>query len=382
MKRCFLLLILLFFQTNVLKGQTEYLEVNSKILKNTRQLKVQLPRNYDANTKKTYPLIFIFDGDYLFEPIAGIVDYLSYWEEIPEAIIVGVNQVGHRIEDGLCDKTDFLPVGTGAQFYDFILFEVLDSLKENYKIGNFSVAVGYDYMANFMNTFMFSNQTKFQGFINLSPDIAEGMVPYLKEHFENSKNNIWYSLTTGSHDVAFLKKNIDNLNKVLGEVKNDLLSISYKSFENTNHYTLATYAIPYSLKNIFEPYTPIDDDEYKDKLSKAQNPVDYLIQKYELINALYDINIPVRISDIMKVSNFIEANEKWEIYQDLSRVAKQQHPDKLISDYFAGRYFEKSGNPKKAIRAYLSGYTYKEGGGITKEMLLDKADELKATFGY
>lgn len=377
-----ILLICVMFQTFFAEAQIEYLEINSKILKNTRQIKIQLPRNYDANTQKTYPLIFVFDGDYLFEPVAGIVDYLSYWEEIPEAIVVGVNQVGYRMDDGQYDKNDFLPIGSGAQFFDFILFEVLDSLKENYKIASFSVVVGHDYMANFMNFFLFTDQTEFQGYINLSPDIAKGLVPYIKDHFKNTKNKIWYSLATGGNDVAFLKQKIDQLHKTLDKVENNLFSLSYKSIEDANHYTLVTYAIPFSLKNIFAPYTPIDNLEYENKLSKAQNPVDYLIQKYELINSLYDIDITIRISDIMQVSKLIEKHEKWELYQYLSKIAKRQHPQKLISDYFTGRYFEKVGSPKKAIRAYLAGYSYEEAGGLTKEMLLDKADELKNIFGY
>ena len=382
MKKLVLLLGLMFFQTYLVEAQIEYLEIDSKILKDTRQVKIQLPRNYDAESKKTYPLIFVFDGDYLFEPVAGVVDYLSYWEEIPDAIVVGINQVGRRMDDGQYDKNDFLPVGTGAQFFDFILFEVIESLKNDYKVGNFSVVVGHDYMANFMNFFLFSNETKFQGYINLSPDIPKGLVPYLEEYFQNTKDKIWYSLNTGSHDVDFLKQKIDKLYKTLDKVDNDLFSLSYKSFENTNHYTLVSYALPFSLKHIFAPYTPVDDYEYDNKLSQAENPVNYIVDKYELINSLYDINIPVRISDIMQVSKWIENNEKWELYQDLSKIAKRQHPQKLISDYFTGRYFEKIGNPKKAIRAYLSGYSYEEAGGLTKEMLLDKADELKAIFGY
>ena len=108
--------------------QIEYIEVNSEILEATRQLKLQKPRNYDPEAKKTYPLIFVFDADYLFEPVAGITDYLSYWEEIPEAFVVGINQSGTRMSDGRYDKEDFLPTESGAKFFDFIQVEVLPAL--------------------------------------------------------------------------------------------------------------------------------------------------------------------------------------------------------------------------------------------------------------
>jgi uncharacterized protein len=382
MKKLILLICFLLLQTHYCVAQIEYIKVNSKILKDTREIKLQLPRNYDVGSQKSYPIIFVFDGDYLFEPTAGIVDFLSYWEEIPEAIVVGINQKGQRMSDGKYDKKDFLPVGTGAQFYDFILFEVLDYLKEQYNIGEFAIAVGHDYMGNFMNLFMFSEQTVFQGYVNLSPDIPKGLVPFIKEYLQNTESKIWYSLSTGSNDLDFLKTKTEQLHKNFKDIDNDLVFISFQSLDNTNHYTLVNPALSFSLLEIFSPYTPIDKTEYDDKLSKAENPVDYLIDKYEMMNALYDIEKSIRVSDIMQVSKRIEEQETWEYYQDLSRLAKQHYPKTLLFDYFSGRYFQEIGKPKKAIKAYQSGYAYKEAGGLTKEMLLDKAAELKDIFGY
>lgn len=380
---CFSLLQISFSTAQIdCNSQIEYFEVNSEILRKKRQIKLQLPRNYDPDSNKTYPLIFVFDGDYLFEPVAGIADYLGYWEEIPEAFVVGINQVGTRIDDGSYDKRDFLPVGSGAQFFDFIQLEVLSYLKDNYNIGEFTVAVGHDYMANFTNFFLFSDRTDFQGYINLSPDIADGLVPYIKERLQTTDDKIWYTLATGSNDVGFLKKKTEDLYNVLEKNENEKVTISFNSFENTNHYTFVGYAIPFSLTKIFAPYTPIDAVEYETKLSKAENPVDYLIEKYDLINSLYDLNEPIRISDIMQVSKLIEKNETWDFYQDLSKVAKRHHTKTLLFDYFSGRYYQEIGKPKRAIKAYLSAYSYEEAGGITKEMVMDEADKLKEIFGY
>ena len=382
MKKLWLLVIVSFIPLYYSFAQKDYIEVESKILEQTRRIKVQLPRNYEPEEKKTYPLIFVFDGDYLFEPVAGVVDYLSYWEEIPDALVVGVNQNNQRIKDGNYDKINYVPIGTGAQFFDFIQFEVLPYLRDNYNLGEFSVAVGHDYMANFMNLFLFSDKNPFQGFINLSPDIPDGLLPYIKSEFENSKSKIWYSVTTGDEDVESLKKKAKNIKLTLSSITDKNFSFSYKSFEDTNHYTFVNYAIPYSLAQIFEPYTPIDEIEYQSKLSEAENPVDYLEKKYDLINSLYDLDKTVRIYDIMQVAKVIEDNKTPEFYKDLSRLAKKNHPKTLLFDFFIGKYYQEIGKPKKAIKAYQNAYAYEEAGGITKEMLLDEADKLKDLFGY
>ena len=95
MKR-YLLLLIIF--TTTLFSQTQYELINSDRL-GERELKIQLPRNYADNTEQFYPLIITMDGDYLFEITAGNVDYMSYWDDIPEAIVVGINQDRTKEDD-------------------------------------------------------------------------------------------------------------------------------------------------------------------------------------------------------------------------------------------------------------------------------------------
>lgn len=373
------ILCLLTFYSGL--SQIENISVNSRILGTSREIKIQIPRNYDADNNKTYPLIFVFDAHYLFEPVAGVVDYLSYWEEIPEAFVVGINQAKTRIKDGRYDTADFLPIGTGASFFDFIQVEVMDYLRDNYNIGDFSVVIGHDYMANFANFYLFSKKSEFQGFINLSPDIPDGFMPYIKDGLKNSREKLWYSLSTAKNDVPFLKEKTKKLSESISDIDNKMVTISYKMFEDGNHYTFVVKALPFNLMEIFGPYTPIDNTEYK-ALSEAEDPVSFLIEKYDEINTLYDINKKIRISDIMQVDKLIKENESWEYYKGLAQIAKKQHPETLLNEYFTGRYFQKTGNPKKAIKAYQTAYSYKEAGGITKDMLLDEAARLKDLFGY
>ena len=64
----------------------------SKYLNEKRSIEIQLPRSYDVDLDKKYPLMIVLDGDYMFNIVAGSVDYLSYWGDIPENLIVGINQ--------------------------------------------------------------------------------------------------------------------------------------------------------------------------------------------------------------------------------------------------------------------------------------------------
>src|SRR5690554_7293056 len=91
MKNLFLFTIcILTYLTST--AQVTYQEFYSSRLDDARKLKIQLPRNYDPDGNRTYPIVLVLDGDYLFEPVAGNVDYFSYWEDMPEAIVVGIMQ--------------------------------------------------------------------------------------------------------------------------------------------------------------------------------------------------------------------------------------------------------------------------------------------------
>ena len=67
--KLFLLAVVLSF--NFSTAQTIYEEFDSYKLNGKRQIKIQLPRNYEDNIEKAYPLFVVFDGDYLFEAVAG-----------------------------------------------------------------------------------------------------------------------------------------------------------------------------------------------------------------------------------------------------------------------------------------------------------------------
>ena len=151
-------LLLLFF-LNISFSQTIYKNFESDFLKDTRELKVQLPRNYNENISKEYPLIIVLDGDYMFEAVSGSVDYLSYWGNIPESIIVGVNQINNRYDDcSVLDNIDFVPISSSANFYDFISEELIPYFDKNYRTTKFKVAVGHEATANFINYFLLNNK--------------------------------------------------------------------------------------------------------------------------------------------------------------------------------------------------------------------------------
>lgn len=377
-----LILMTLTFCFSLGFSQTEYIKVDSKILEETRQIKVQLPRNYKKNANKSYPVIVTFDGDYLFEPVAGISDFYSYWDYIPEVIVIGINQAGYRMEDGQKDDSKGYPKDKGVKFYDFVSLEVMKFVYENYRASPFSVIVAQDYMADFASYFLIQENPVFRGYINLSPDYTTKNISRLNDAFEKSKHQVWYYLATAENDIESLKNKIRQTNAQFSLVENKRFHYYYKDVEDADHFSMVTIALPRALQNIFSLYKPISEKEYQDQLLKADDYVEYLIRKHETIYELYALEIDYRVNDLMLIDKAIKKNKKFELYKDLSKLAEDKMPKTVLGNYFRGRYFEEIGKPKKAMRSYQNAYGLEEAGGITNDVVLDKAEYLKETFGY
>lgn len=375
----FAIVILLSFTTF---SQTVYKEFDSDKLQQTRKLKIQLPRNYEKNKNKKYPIVLVLDADYLFEPVAGNVDYFSYWEDMPESIVVGIMQGDSRYKDCAYDDSTYMPADKGAEFFEFIGLELIPYIDSKYRTAKFIVGVGHDFTANFLNYYLFKDPPLLNGYINLSPDLAPLMDTRLVERIPNIKGKLFYYLATGSDDINGLRESAESLNKQLGGLKSDSFSYYYNNFEGATHYSLAARGIPDALEKMFSVYRPISKNEYTDVLLKKDTQIyKYLVDKYQLIKDLFGIDNPIRINDFIAAGTAAEKQKQWESLENIAKLAQKQYPNKVLGDYYMGRFFEGTGDSKKAIRSYRKGFGKEDADSITVETLLDLADEIKAKGG-
>lgn len=358
-------------------SQIQFKTVSSKTLQEKRQIKIQLPRGYEKNTEKSYPVIFVLDGDYLFEPVAGNVDYYSYWNEMPEAIVVGINQNGFRNKDVMFGSLSYLPKNKSADFFEFLGGELLPLIDKNYRTLNFDIIVGLDLTANFINYYLFKKDPLFRGYINLSPDYAPKMHERILNALKEVKEKTWYYLATGTKDINKLRTDIIGFDSQLKTIDNDNVFYSFDNFENASHYALVGNAIPRALEAFFEIYRPIGEDKIDKLVKEEKSPFAYLQEKYETIREAYGLDMKVSVQDFMQISRAIEKTEQWDEYKSLGKLADKAYPKKMIGFYFQGRYYEEKGNTRKAIRLYQKAYGLESVPGLSNNEVLDKIGDLQ-----
>ena len=392
MKKYTLNTLLFFLTINLLSSQNlDSLYVSrvndtilSKYLNENRAIEIQLPRSYEIDSDKNYPLMIVLDGDYMFNIVSGSVDYLSYWGDIPENLVVGINQKDTRFQDSsVFDNITHTPISSTASFYDFIVNELIPYFSKNYRVSNFKVIVGQERTANFANFFLLKNDPQIRGVISISPKISENMNRYLNENLSKSNSKIVYTLSSSKRDFESIFKNVSELTASLDSIENKNLRFESLIFNKENHYILPSVSVPKSIRSTYSMYSDIDKIEYDSIISKLEtSPIDYLKNKYQLIKEFYDLDKTISMNDFMAIEEFIEENEFFNLYDELSELAKQEYPGTILPSYYKGRFIEETGDPKKAMYIYRSAYNMKEVKGLTKEYLLELAERIKEDFNY
>ncbi|TVZ58096.1 hypothetical protein NA63_0589 [Flavobacteriaceae bacterium MAR_2010_105] len=378
-----IMLCVLCFCFNTVHSQAKYETISSSKLGEERQLKILLPRGYSPDDAKKYPLIIVLDGDYLFEAVAGNVDYYSYWEDMPESIVVGIKQADQRYDDCMYSEQNSLPIEKGAAFFEFIGMELIPYLNKTFKTENFRAIIGHGETANFINYYLFKDQPLFQAYVSIAPDLAPQTGEYLTERLKVVEKKIFYYMATSSNDVPSINQSAIALDKSIRSLENKNLLYNFDNFEGPSHYALPVHAIPKALESIFFVFQPISKKEYTDTILKLEtSPVDYLLEKYKTIKDLFGIEKQILVNDFKAIQAAIEKNKKFEYYEDLGKIARKEYPETLLGSYYLARFYEETGEPKKAMRTYTSAYILQEIGGITKDLMLEKAEEIKADFGF
>jgi uncharacterized protein len=375
-----LLLIVIMFATPLL-AQIKHDEVESRKLGETRSISIALPEYYNEDKNKTYPLIVLLDGDYLLAPFEGTLQYANYWDDLPEAIIVAIDEgeKGQREEDTQVSELTNMPIGSGDQFYQFVATELLPYIEKNYRVSPFKVVAGHDVTAGFINFFLYKDNPVFNGYICFSPELSPDMDVILAERAAALKKPVFYYLATSGGDVEKLQKSTKALDESLkaAQTQNPNFRYFFENLGEASHYALVAYGVPGALYSIFSSYQPITTIEYRQNIATLPSGyVDYLKKKYDIIEKDLGVKMKIRLNDFKAIEAAILKNTMYDEFKDLADLARKNYPKTTVGEYYEGMYYEMTGELRKAKKAYLNSYTLESIGEWTKDFMITKAESL------
>lgn len=150
--------------------------IKSEALEQERLFGVRLPKNYDAKSEKKYPVIYILDN---FNQIATKFEALSEKGNIPEAILVGIHNMGaeNRDRDLLPPymksnlEIENSPMGKGDKFLQFFETELIPYMKKNYHVSGVSALTGHSRGGAFVIYSLLAKPELFQARFAFSPAV-------------------------------------------------------------------------------------------------------------------------------------------------------------------------------------------------------------------
>jgi len=377
MKQLFLFLL---FSVSVFSQKTAETFVSTK-LGESREITIGLPDSYEKNANKKYPILVLLDGDYLFDPFYGALNYGAYWEDLPETIVIGIsqNKNNERIDDCNYDETTDLPSGKGAQFFEFIRGELLPYIEKKYRIAPFRIIAGHDTTAGYLNFFLYKENPLFNAYISLSPELVPEMENHIPERFLALKQPLFYYQSTGDGDIKDILESVKKLDENIKIAVNPLINYKYDAFKGASHYSAVLYSIPNALYQIFDCYKPISMTEFSEKIAILPNgQVKYLTDKYDAVTKTLGLKVPIRVSDFKAIEAAILKNKAYSELEKLAELARKNYPKTMLADYELGLMYEKLGDSKKAIKSYQKASQLDEIGDLNKDMMFEKLDEMQS----
>jgi hypothetical protein len=249
---------------------TEQFSITSEYVKGENYLiQVSLPFGY-SSSHKSYPVLYVLDGDYAFGITKGITDLLMIGKEIKGIIVIGISYGKGVFAWSIKRTRDLTPshdtifakgqnTGGADNFLKFVQYELFPAVNRNYRTNPDSSAICGESLGGLLNSYILWKQPElFKGYIIISPSLIWNNKSVLKlesEYFVNHKDlNKAVYIAYGSLDSKeVIISPATELIKVIQMHNYRGLRLVTRVFEGETHMSVPSVAITNGLKTLFKP---------------------------------------------------------------------------------------------------------------------------------
>ncbi|WBX72476.1 alpha/beta hydrolase [Tenacibaculum retecalamus] len=228
--------------------------VTSKVLNQTREIQVYLPKRYKDSIKKNYPVIYVLDSQDYFNSVVSFQEMLIKRGIFPEFIMVG-------IKTDIVKRRILFDEHKGAtSFISFLEHELIPFIDSSYRTNKEKERIffGWEMAGGIGVEIIAKKPNLFSGYIIASATNVRGtrvnsLERYLKEF---KKHEAPFLLMTAAPDESWLNKN-EKLRSFFDKNKYDDLNWRYSIFNREQHHTTPFRAINEGIIDYFFNYNPV-----------------------------------------------------------------------------------------------------------------------------
>ena len=195
-----------------LKG--EYFQIVAEATGRKYHIYIRLPEGYDSGTSGQYPVIYLLDGDSLFPLLSPTHLFLTYDEQLPEAVIVGISyggfdpSINKRHIDFSAPAVDTPAGEDGAPgFLSFLENELLPAVESRYNVDPAKrVLLGQSRGGYFVLWSAVEAPDLFWGRIASNPSFTPGRTRFFADASPHGRRDLKVVLASGSRDAEMRKR--------------------------------------------------------------------------------------------------------------------------------------------------------------------------------
>ncbi len=149
----------------------------SKTFEEQKQFWIQLPENYNPNSPKKYPVVYVLDGKVQLKNLETVYEnYLGHY--LPHMILVGISNQTNRTRDlttsqiKMYGKTEINPNTGGAEnFTKYLEKELIPYIDKTYPTTSFRTLIGHSYAGLFTINMLINHKHLFKNYIAIDPSL-------------------------------------------------------------------------------------------------------------------------------------------------------------------------------------------------------------------
>lgn len=234
--------------------------LKSEILKENRDINVYLPLNYEADSLKTYPVIYLLDGskDEDFIHVAGIVQFGSFsWiNMVPETIVVGIANIDRKRDftypSGAAIDQKELPTSGGSKnFIQFIEKELQPFITSNFRTTNTKTLIGQSLGGLLATEILFKAPQLFDNYVIVSPSLwwdDEKLLQY-KLTEKLAKTSVYIAV---GKEGSLMERVAKELHVKLKQLDKSPMKLYFEYFEDKTHGDVLHQAAYNALEKLFK----------------------------------------------------------------------------------------------------------------------------------
>ncbi|PHR10833.1 MAG: hypothetical protein COA40_13365 [Aequorivita sp.] len=305
-------------------------KVYSEILQQDREFSVYFPPSYNTAINQKYPVLYILDGDYNFQYLAGFLELQGGISEvIPEMILVAISGKGTAEYRKNCKPTieGVEDSGNAGEMVSFIEKELIPYVNKNYKTADYKILGGHSVGGIFVINTAINHPDLFNDYIAISPALWWG-----ENAMEDVMEKTWGKTksTTASVYISLANEQGMGVNEFLKKVPKSIVekNIQFKEFPNEIHNSVGLPTYKWALGDIFKNWYV--KEEYFSSADALKNHYSEVQKQYGSI-----FNIPYTI--VGNTHYMLQKNEKERV--KVQAALKELNPNALVlfNTYRAGK---------------------------------------------